>query len=120
MIQVIRQLTACLDAPKELVKVTYLHFSMVEADMLCFQQLATIYKHWQWKYVLILCGKELPFGTNRMIVDSLQQLNGASLINVHDLTKPYYNARFRMHYHRHPDNGSLLRLDPGKLNHHLV
>ena len=64
MIQAIRQLASCLDnvfVPRELVKVTYMHFSMVEAQMLCFQQLATMYKHWQWKYVMNLCGKELPF-----------------------------------------------------------
>ena len=118
MIQAIRQLASCLDnvfVPRGLVKVTYMHFSTVEAQMLCFQQLATTYKHWQWKYVMNLCGKELPFSSNRVIVNTLQRLNGASVINYSQnftLTPIQWKNRFEYHYYRNVSTGELFKLRP--------
>ena len=102
LIQAFRHLASCLDnvfVPRQLVKVTYMHFSMVEAQMTCMRELSTTYKHWQWKYAMILCGKELPFSTNRVIVESLQSLKGASLIDAHHISRNQYWSRFN-HFHK--------------------
>ena len=110
LIQAFRQLASCLDnvfVPRELVKVTYMHFSMVEAQMWCFQQLATTYRHWRWKYAMILCGKELPFSSNRVIVDNLQGLNGASVVDIRDLPAEHYQDRFKEHHMHNPVDGKL-------------
>ena len=110
LIQTFRHLASCLDnvfVPRQLVNVTYMHFSMVEAQMLCMQELSTTYKHWQWKYAMILCGKELPFSTNRVIVESLQRLNGHSLLSPHNLSLEEYQDRFTVHYRRNPHNGQM-------------
>ena len=62
LIEGFRRLSFCLDSvfvPEKLVEVYYAHFSMVESQLLCFKELNTIHKHWGWKYVIIVRGKEL-------------------------------------------------------------
>ena len=108
--QAFRHLASCLDnvfVPRQLAKVTYMHFSMVEAQMTCMRELSTTYKHWQWKYTLILCGKELPFSTNRVIVESLQSLKGASLIDVRYISRDQYWDRFNHFYKVSQRSGKL-------------
>ena len=120
LIQAFRHLASCLDnvfVPRQLVKVTYMHFSMVEAQMLCMRELSTTYKHWQWKYAMILCGKELPFSTNRVIVESLQSLKGASLVDVHGIPVEDYWERFNYFYKVSRQRGILYR--DGKRTDHL-
>ena len=115
LIQAFRQLASCLDnvfVPRELVKVTYMHFSMVEAQMWCFQQLATTYRHWQWKYAMNLCGKELPFSSNRVIVDTLRRLNRASVVYGAKLRAKQFKEVFESHYSQNPDTGRLFLVGP--------
>ena len=110
LIQAFRHLASCLDnvfVPRQLVKVTYMHFSMVEAQLTCMQELSTTYKHWQWKYAMILCGKELPFSTNRVIVEGLQRLNGHSLLSPHSLSLKEYKDRFTAHFRRNLYDGKM-------------
>ena len=111
-LQAFRHLATCLDnvfVPRQLVKVTYMHFSMVEAQMLCMRELSTTYKHWQWKYAMILCGKELPFSTNRVIVESLQSLKGASLVDVRSIPVREYWDRFNYFYKPNQQKGKLYK-----------
>ena len=39
--------------------------------------------HLQWKYLINLCGKELPLSTNRALIQRLMKLNGSSSIIAH-------------------------------------
>lgn len=111
MINAFRKLASCFDnvfVPDDLVQVTYKHFSMVDAQMTCFQHLATTYRHSQWKYASILCGKELPFNTNRLLVDTLRSLRGDSIVNAHRNFSDYLlKERFGWHYKLH--NGKLYK-----------
>ena len=112
IIEAFRNIATCLDnvfVPKELVKVTYQHFSMVDAQLQCFQQLSTTYNRWRWRYAMILCGKELPFSSNRIIVESLQSLRGASLIDVRHLAFGEYWERFNFFYWLDQRKGRIYR-----------
>ena len=60
--------------PDDLVEVTYMHISMVDAQLTCLRYLTYNYQPVQWKYANILCGKELPFNSNRVMVDTLSKL----------------------------------------------
>ena len=59
------------------------HRSLMEAQMNCFKDLKKNYDAYPWKYVITLCGKELPLRTNREMVQLLKNLNGTSAINTH-------------------------------------
>ena len=117
LIEGFRSLSLCLDnvfVPQKLVKVYYAHFSMVEAQLLCFKELSTIYKLWGWKYALIMCGKELPVSSNRRIVDSLINMNGTSVLNVHEGLPAHFKERFGWHYKADPATGKLIQVGPRK------
>ena len=116
LIQGFRQMALCLDnvfVPKELVKVTYKHFSTVEAQMLCFEQLSTTYGHWQWKYAINLCGKEVVLYSNRVIVDTLERLKGSSVLSIEDLPSDVIRARLGSHFNRTTD-GEMYYVGPRK------
>ena len=117
LIEGFRSLSLCLDnvfVPQKLVEVYYTHFSMVEAQLLCFKELSTIYKHWGWKYAMIMCGKELPVSSNRRIVDTLIDMNGASVLNVHEGLPVHFEQRFGSHYKLDPATGKLIKTGPRK------
>ena len=81
-INVFRQLAKCLDnvfLPKKLEKVYYQHHSIMDSQMNCYEELVR-YPAMRWKYVINLCGRELPLKTNREIVESLRKLKGHSVI----------------------------------------
>ena len=101
LIQVFRKLASCFDnivIPDSLVKVTWGHISMVDAQLKCLRYLTYNYQHVQWKYANILCGKELPFNSNRVMVDTLSKLNGDSVVNAHRLTDTNFLLRFGLHF----------------------
>ena len=81
-IGVFRQLAKCLDnvfLPRKLEKVYYQHHTIMDSQMNCYEDLMTFPAR-RWKYVINLCGRELPLKTNREIVESLRKLNGHSAI----------------------------------------
>ena len=60
------------------------HYGVLGAQMHCLRALQ---QHrlkqeprLQWKYLINLCGKELPLSTNRALIQQLMQLNGSSSI----------------------------------------
>ena len=68
--------------PSKLERVVWGHYSVLGAQMNCMTDLLhlrTTQRH-KWKYLINLCGKELPLVTNRGIVRKLVKLNGTSSI----------------------------------------
>ena len=59
-----------------LVDVVWGHFSVLEADLICMQDLLT--KHATWKYFINLTGQEFPLKTNVELVRILSVYNGAN------------------------------------------
>ncbi|CAI8011502.1 Beta-1,3-galactosyl-O-glycosyl-glycoprotein beta-1,6-N-acetylglucosaminyltransferase 3 [Geodia barretti] len=59
------------------VKVYYGHISITNAQLQCMQDLEK-YPQSRWRYVINLCGREVPVKTNREIVESLMKLRGYS------------------------------------------
>ena len=117
LIESFRLLSLCLDnvfVPQKLVEVYYAHFSMVEAQLLCFKELSTIYKHWGWKYAMIMCGKELPVSSNRRMVDTLIDMNGASVVNAHDVPPQQLEYNFGWYFKPDPATGKLIKIGPRK------
>ena len=81
-IGVFRQLAKCLDnvfLPRKLEKVYYQHHTIMDSQMNCYEDLMT-YPATRWKYVINICGRELPLKTNREIVESLTKLKGHSAV----------------------------------------
>ncbi len=83
-IGVFRNLAKCLDnvhLVSTLREVKWGHKSIMESEMCCYKDLMNIRdkqaKKDKWKYVINLCGKELPLTTNHEMVSHLVYLNGA-------------------------------------------
>ena len=83
----------CLDnviIPSKLERVIWGHYSILGAQMNCMTDLlqyrAYSSNQHKWKYVINLCGKELPLVTHREIVDRLIQLNGSSSVITRHMT----------------------------------
>ena len=113
LIEGFRSLSFCFDnvfVPQKLVEVYYAHFSMVEAQLLCFKELSTIYNHWGWKYAMIMCGKELPVSSNRRMVDILTDMKGASVVNAHNVLPHRLEDRFGWHFKPDPATGKLVKI----------
>ena len=101
MIQAFRQMASCFDnifVPDELVNVTYTHISTVDAQLNCLHHLVSDYQHLHWKYASNLCGKELPFNSNRVLVEKLKEMNGDSVVNVRKMQYENFKQRFTSHY----------------------
>jgi len=90
---IFRALVTCLDnviVPKDLLTVSWAYVSIIEAQMKCLRELAD----WrskqpqdrQWKYVINLCGKEVPLTTTHEIITNLTRLNGTSAIHANRAT----------------------------------
>ena len=66
----------------QLENVVWGYYTILAAQMNCIKDLLE-YRNsseYKWKYVINLCGKELPLYTNREIVSKLMKLNGSSSI----------------------------------------
>ena len=115
LISAFRRLASCLDnvfVPEDLVNVTYRHFSMVDAQLKCFWYLTHVYEDTKWKYANVLCGKELPFNSNRVLVDTLREMNGNSIVNAYKIPKEALERRFT--YHWKVRKGRLVPVGPRK------
>ena len=81
-IGVFRQLSKCLHnvfLPSKLEKVYYEHHSIMDSQLNCYEDLLH-YSPDRWRYIINLCGRELPLRTNREIVKILKRLNGTNAI----------------------------------------
>lgn len=82
-----RNFASCLDnvfVASKLERVIYAHHTIMDAQLNCMQDLLE-FKETRWKYVLTLCGTELPLKTNREIVAGLKQLKGGTGIMTYAL-----------------------------------
>ena len=96
-IGIFRQLSKCLDnvfLPTKLEKVYYQHHTIMDSQLNCYGDLLTFPPD-RWKYVINLCGRELPLKTNREIVKSLKTLKGGSAIESKHLQSKGALARDR-------------------------
>ena len=83
MKQLFNNLAICFDniiIPNNIIKVRWGHHSLMDAQMNCFSDLQANHHKYPWRYVITLCGKELPLRTNNEIVRLLKRLNGTSAI----------------------------------------
>ena len=80
-----KQLEACLPnvfVTSRVVKVEYNHpKTILLAQMSCYRDLIAMPDHMDWRYVINVCGRELPLKTNRHIVEDLIHLNGTNIIS---------------------------------------
>ena len=83
--------------PPNLTTVVWGHSSILEAQMKCMNELVKLRKRqeYKWKYLLNLCGKELPLATNREMVQQLMKCKGTSNIKPKRVTadQTEYNSR---------------------------
>ena len=68
--------------PSKVENVVWGYKTIMEAQMDCMTDLLKLRakQEHKWRYVINLCGKELPLWTNREIVTRLMRLNGSSSI----------------------------------------
>ncbi|XP_029430931.1 beta-1,3-galactosyl-O-glycosyl-glycoprotein beta-1,6-N-acetylglucosaminyltransferase 4 [Rhinatrema bivittatum] len=62
----------------KLESVTYAHISRLQADLNCLSDL--LKSSVQWKYVINLCGQDLPLKSNFELVSELKKLNGDNML----------------------------------------
>ena len=94
--KVFHHISNCLNnvfVASRLEKVYYAHHSIMDAQLNCIHDLARYPTH-KWKYVINLCGREVPLKTNREVVHSLMKLNGSSAVGAHLQSKLWWRERF--------------------------
>ena len=79
------------------LSVYYAHHSIMDAQLNCMKDLVQ-YPDTRWRYVINLCGREIPLKTNREIVESLQKLKGYTALDLHHLTPMWWHSRFRFQF----------------------
>ena len=111
--QLIIQLAKCLPnviVPSVLENVIWGWHTIVDAQLHCFEKLLKVKSQYPWKYVMTVCGKEIPLRTNREMVHSLSKLNGTSAVELFPVREPH---RFKFQYT--VENGFVVRVNPQKL-----
>ena len=86
------QISKCLPnvfVASKLTKVYYGHHTIMDAQLNCILDLVN-YHSSKWKYVINICGRELPLKTNREIVASLKALNGSSALGDAKYISPHW------------------------------
>ena len=84
------KLAMCFDniiIPDNFISVQWGHHSLMDAQMKCFRELLRNRDKYPWRYVITLCGKELPLRTNNEIVQLLKQLKGNSAVRAFPIPK---------------------------------
>ena len=81
--QVFDNIAKCLSnvfIPSKVIKVNWGDYTILDAQLSCITDLYNVRLYVEWKYLITLCGKELPIRTNREIVQLLKPLNGTSAL----------------------------------------
>jgi len=76
---VVRAISACFDnvfLPVQLIDVEWGKYSLLEAELVCMEELLLRYK--KWKYFINLTGQEFPLKSNLALVKILSVYNGAN------------------------------------------
>ena len=88
--KIFKNLQGCMDnviVASRLASVEWGKPTILEAQMSCLKDLVlyriAMPEHRKWKYVINLCGKELPLFSAHTIVTHLSKLNGTSAIKAH-------------------------------------
>ncbi|CAJ1070118.1 beta-1%2C3-galactosyl-O-glycosyl-glycoprotein beta-1,6-N-acetylglucosaminyltransferase 4-like [Xyrichtys novacula] len=94
----IKSLASCLPNVFIASKIEYVYytsFSRVQADLNCFSDL--LRSEVKWKYLINLCGQDVPLRTNIELVSELKKLNGTNML---ETTRPpeHKKQRFTLHY----------------------
>ena len=90
-----REFASCFDnlfVASKLEKVIYAHHTIMDAQLNCMGDLLAMNES-KWKYIVTLCGTELPLKTNREIVRGLKGLKGGTGITTHAMDDNS-NSRF--------------------------
>ena len=98
-----RTISKCLDnvfVVSRPLSVHYAHHSIMDAQLNCMVDLMR-YPN-RWKYVINLCGREIPLKTNREIVEALIKLKGYTALDMHHLTPIWWQRRFRFQFRLGP------------------
>ncbi len=98
--EIFKNLAKCLGnvhIVSQLREVRWGHKSIMESQMQCSRDLLAIrqkqIEQHKWKYIINLCGKELPLNTNHDIVSHLIKLNGTSAINARKVVEKKFLVR---------------------------
>lgn len=81
--QVFDNLAKCLNnvfIPSKVIKVNWGDDTILDAQLSCSTDLYKARLFVEWKYLITLCGKELPIRTNLEMVQLLKPLNGTSAL----------------------------------------
>lgn len=81
--RLIMKMAVCLPniiVPTKIEDVVWGWHTVLDAQMNCFEDLLNLHDQYLWKYVITLCGKEVPLRTNREMVDILLKLNDTSSV----------------------------------------
>ncbi|MEE6458584.1 hypothetical protein FKM82_000352 [Ascaphus truei] len=74
--------------------VTYADISRLQADLNCLSDL--LQSSFQWKYVINLCGQDMPLKSNFELVSELKRLNGKNML---ETSRPSDVKKERYTYH---------------------
>lgn len=110
----VEKLISCFDNvfhPAKQVKLYYLHYSRVQADLNCLETLA----QYKYKYVFNLCGQDFPIKTNLKLVQDLKNLNGKNENESVDVEKVSKLNRIMQGYDLNPE-----ALNSTKANHAML
>ena len=81
--QVFDNIAKCLSnvfIPSKVIKVNWGDVTILDAQLSCASDLYKARVFVEWKYLITLCGKELPIRTNLEIIQLLKPLNGTSAL----------------------------------------
>ncbi|XP_068127816.1 beta-1,3-galactosyl-O-glycosyl-glycoprotein beta-1,6-N-acetylglucosaminyltransferase 4-like [Hyperolius riggenbachi] len=81
----------------KLERVIYAHFSRLQADLNCLSDLLS--SPVQWKYVINLCGQDMPIKSNYELVSEMKKLNGENML---ETFRPSHDKKERYMYHHRP------------------
>lgn len=93
-------LANCFDnvfVASNLTNVRYTHWSRVQADLNCMQDLVKRVDEYPWKYVINLCGQDFPIKTNLEIVRALKNLQGFNSLETF-VTPQHKKRRYELHF----------------------
>ena len=100
-ISIFLSISQCLDnvlVSSHLSRVYWGHHSLMDAQLRCARNLMR-YPPTRWKYIINICGFELPLRTNREIVQALKVLNGSSAVDTFPISEKDYEERFTFKYY---------------------
>ena len=93
--------------------------TIFRAQMSCFADLNRPGVRSNWKYVVNLCGRELPLKTNREIVEALIKMNGQSVIKPHPIDQYTLDTCFPRARNLVAENNSSCAVASGAIGDHV-